>query len=149
MATILRPVPDLRERVWGGRRLGPPRGAPIGEAGGAGPSNVIADGPDEGRTLADIAARDGAAFVGRNAAARTGDRFPLLVKLIDPAAWLSVQVHPEDGEAGPRGKTEMWNILEAEPGAAIALGFREPITREQPGQVSSRQRPQQTQSASS
>ena len=96
MATILRPVPDLRERVWGGRRLGPPRGAPIGEAWVAGPSNVIADGPDEGRTLADIAARDGAAFVGRNAAARTGDRFPLLVKLIDPAAWLSVQVHPDD-----------------------------------------------------
>ena len=56
---------------------------------------------------------------------------PLLVKLIFTTGRLSVQVHPEDGEAGPRGKTEMWNILEAEPGAAIALGFREPITREQ------------------
>ena len=31
---------------------------------------------------------------------------------------------------GPRGKTEMWHILEAEPGATIAMGFREPITRE-------------------
>jgi len=39
-------------------------------------------------------------------------------------------VHPDDGEDGPRGKTEMWHILEAEPGATIALGFREPITRE-------------------
>src|ERR1035437_5961367 len=55
---------------------------------------------------------------------------PLLVKLIFTTERLSVQVHPEDGEAGPRGKTEMWNILEAEPGATIALGFREPITRE-------------------
>ncbi len=55
---------------------------------------------------------------------------PLLVKLIFTSERLSVQVHPDDGEDGPRGKTEMWHILEAEPGAAIALGFREPISRE-------------------
>jgi len=61
-----------------------------------------------------------------------GDReLPLLVKLIFTSERLSVQVHPDDGEDGPRGKTEMWYILDAEPGAAIALGFREPITREQ------------------
>lgn len=56
---------------------------------------------------------------------------PLLVKLIFTSERLSVQVHPDDGEDGLRGKTEMWHILEAEPGAAIALGFREPISREQ------------------
>jgi mannose-6-phosphate isomerase len=55
---------------------------------------------------------------------------PLLVKLIFTSEHLSIQVHPDDGEDGPRGKTEMWHILEAEPGASIALGFREPITRE-------------------
>ena len=55
---------------------------------------------------------------------------PLLVKLLFTSERLSVQVHPDDGEDGPRGKTEMWHILEAEPGASIALGFREPITRE-------------------
>ena len=55
---------------------------------------------------------------------------PLLVKLLFTTERLSVQVHPDDGEDGPRGKTEMWHILEAEPGATIALGFREPITRE-------------------
>jgi mannose-6-phosphate isomerase len=55
---------------------------------------------------------------------------PLLVKLIFTSERLSVQVHPDDGEDGPRGKTEMWHILESEPGASIALGFREPITRE-------------------
>ena len=43
---------------------------------------------------------------------------------------LSVQVHPDDGEDGARGKTEMWHILDADADAAIALGFREPITRE-------------------
>ena len=55
---------------------------------------------------------------------------PLLVKMLFTSERLSVQVHPEDGEDGPRGKTEMWHIVEAEPGATIALGFREPITRE-------------------
>ena len=56
MPTIFRPVPDLHERVCGGHRLGSPRGQPIGEAWVAGPSNVIADGPDAGRTLAEVAA---------------------------------------------------------------------------------------------
>src|ERR1700761_4813043 len=60
-----------------------------------------------------------------------GEReLPLLVKMLFTSERLSVQVHPEDGEDGPRGKTEMWHIVEAEPGATIALGFREPITRE-------------------
>ena len=60
----------------------------------------------------------------------TDRELPLLVKLIFTSERLSVQVHPDDGEDGVRGKTEMWHILEAEPGATIALGFREPISRE-------------------
>jgi mannose-6-phosphate isomerase len=59
-----------------------------------------------------------------------GRELPLLVKLIFTSQRLSVQVHPDDGEDGPRGKTEMWHILAAEPGAAIALGFRQPIARQ-------------------
>lgn len=55
---------------------------------------------------------------------------PLLVKLLFTSERLSIQVHPDDGEDGPRGKTEMWHILDAKPGAEIALGFRRPITRE-------------------
>jgi mannose-6-phosphate isomerase len=130
MPTILRPVPDLRERVWGGRRLGPPRRHPIGEAWVAGPSNLIADGPEAGRTLADLAARDGAALVGRNAVARTGDRFPLLVKLLDPSEWLSIQVHPDDAVARwlegaeALGKAEAWYVIEAGPDAELIAGFR-------------------------
>jgi mannose-6-phosphate isomerase len=58
------------------------------------------------------------------------EELPLLVKFIFTSERLSVQVHPADGEDGPRGKTEMWHILEADPGAGIALGFREPLTRE-------------------
>jgi mannose-6-phosphate isomerase len=57
----------------------------------------------------------------------TADRdLPLLVKFLYTDERLSVQVHPD----GPRGKTEMWHVVHAEPGAALALGFREPITRE-------------------
>jgi len=65
-----------------------------------------------------------------NAAQKIGEvwfesdpRPPLLVKFLFTTENLSVQVHPE-------GKTEMWHILAAEPGAKIAAGFREPITEQ-------------------
>lgn len=91
-------TPNLRERVWGRKRLAPwfpDSEAPIGEAWY-------------------LAERE----------------LPLLVKMLFTSERLSVQVHPADGEDGPRGKTEMWHILDAAPGATIALGFCEPITRE-------------------
>ena len=59
---------------------------------------------------------------------------PILVKFLFTSARLSVQVHPKDDYArrheNSAGKTEMWHILRADPGAEIALGFREPISRE-------------------
>ncbi len=59
---------------------------------------------------------------------------PLLVKFVFTNERLSVQVHPDDAFAAAHekslGKTEMWYVLRADPGAKIALGFREPITRE-------------------
>ncbi len=59
---------------------------------------------------------------------------PLLIKFIFTTERLSVQVHPNDEFAAryenSRGKTEMWHILRADPGAQIAIGFREPITKE-------------------
>ena len=54
---------------------------------------------------------------------------PILVKLLSTADKLSVQVHP-DGECGV-GKTEMWHILSAAPGAQIALGFEQPVGAEE------------------
>ncbi|MEK7408015.1 MAG: phosphoheptose isomerase [Acidobacteriota bacterium] len=60
--------------------------------------------------------------------------FPILTKFIFASERLSIQVHPDDDYAwrheGQWGKTEMWYVLRAEPGAQIALGFRETITRE-------------------
>jgi mannose-6-phosphate isomerase len=60
------------------------------------------------------------------------ERLPLLVKFLFTTENLSVQVHP----SGPEGKTEMWHILRAEPGAAIALGPREPVSLEHVRRVS-------------
>ncbi|MBE7541169.1 MAG: class I mannose-6-phosphate isomerase [Bryobacteraceae bacterium] len=59
---------------------------------------------------------------------------PLLPKFLFTRERLSVQVHPNDLQARARGldngKTEMWQILRAEPGAVIALGFRKPVSRD-------------------
>ncbi|HYP53741.1 MAG TPA: type I phosphomannose isomerase catalytic subunit, partial [Pyrinomonadaceae bacterium] len=72
----------------------------------------------------------GAAVLGREVFARYGRRFPLLVKLLDCADWLSVQVHPNDEQArrlvGPEefGKTEAWHFIEVEPGATIYAGVK-------------------------
>ena len=58
-----------------------------------------------------------------------GDRFPLLLKLIDAAAPLSVQVHPDDAYSlsneGELGKTEMWYVLKAKEGAKLVYGLKE------------------------
>ena len=60
---------------------------------------------------------------------------PLLFKFLFTTERLSVQVHPDDDYAGrhenSRGKTEMWRILRADPGAEIALGFKRAMTREE------------------
>ena len=66
---------------------------------------------------------------------RTDDRFPLLIKLIDAADRLSVQVHPDDAYASrvehDSGKTEMWYIVEADPDASIIYGLADGISREE------------------
>lgn len=61
---------------------------------------------------------------------------PIMVKLIDAKEDLSVQVHPDDGyarghENGQLGKTEMWYVLDASPGAKLVYGFYRDMTRSQ------------------
>jgi len=128
--TPLRLVPLAKERVWGGTRLGAPRALPIGELWVAGPWTTVADGPYAGRSLEAVATAMGPELVGTEAPAGPGPRFPLLVKLIDPVEWLSVQVHPGDalarrlGGANAVGKAEAWFVLEAEPEAELLIGAR-------------------------
>jgi mannose-6-phosphate isomerase len=86
--------------------------------------SVVANGWLRGSALADAVARFGARMTGT----RTGSgRFPLLIKLIDAADRLSVQVHPDEEAAakwGGEAKTEMWYVLEAADGAAVYAGLQ-------------------------
>jgi mannose-6-phosphate isomerase len=66
-------------------------------------------------------------LVGEAVYEKYGERFPLLIKLLNSDDWLSIQVHPDDKLAESRhndlGKTEMWYIADAEPGAELISGF--------------------------
>lgn len=128
-------TPVLVERIWGAASLQPwhPGAADdrrIGEIWLTAENCVAEAGDGVGQTLAELTSAAPEAF---------GDTrkqgFPLLIKLLFPLEKLSVQVHPDDAHAQaagmPRGKTECWYVLEAEPGAELALGFQESLTREQ------------------
>ena len=132
--SILKPV------LWGGDKLVAFKGlpacdVPIGESwelsAMPGRESVVAEGPDQGLTLTRLVRRYGADLVGEEVYRRYGDRFPLLIKLIDACRDLSVQVHPGDEMAqrrhGCTGKNEMWYILEAEEGATITTGFKQSL----------------------
>lgn len=95
--------------------------------------SIVASGIDKGKTLAEVLQQH-PEFLGTKTSA-TGD-LPVLIKLIDAAKDLSVQVHPDDAyaqqyEHEPNGKTEMWYILEAELGASLIYGFSKPMQPEQ------------------
>lgn len=126
-------VPEYRAYVWGGSRLRP-HIVPTAETWIVHENDRIAAGSLAGLTLAQAAQHDGEALLGRRAIRRTGLRFPLLIKLLDCAQWLSLQVHPNDAQAewlagdGQFGKTEAWHILEAEEGAQIIAGFKPGVT---------------------
>ncbi|HMD88725.1 MAG TPA: type I phosphomannose isomerase catalytic subunit [Anaerolineaceae bacterium] len=122
-------VPQYRKYVWGGNRLKPGE-SPVAEAWVVYEKDEVANGPLAGRTLADLVAHYGASLLGQHAIETSGLRFPLLIKLLDCAQWLSLQVHPNDEQAkkleGPNfiGKTEAWHFLETETGAEILCGLR-------------------------
>lgn len=116
--------PWFSERPWGRRDLRPwyrdtGTSELVGEAWLTGPQCVVETGAFAGRTLA-------------STGAEVDGEFPLLVKLLFPAEKLSVQVHPDDAWAQAlgetRGKTECWYALEAEPGAAVALGLKDGVS---------------------
>ena len=136
-------APWFSPRPWGRRDLRPWYGAeafagttePVGEAWLTGPESVLETGPMAGRTLAEVAGEAGESLLGPGGGWIDNDKsgeFPLLVKLLFPNDKLSVQVHPDDAQAmgQPRGKTECWYVLEAEPGAEIGLGLKAGATVE-------------------
>jgi mannose-6-phosphate isomerase len=125
-------------RVWGYQDLRPwydcaaPAGEPLGEVWLTGDDCKIATGPYAGGFLGALIGDAPEQMLGAHAGA-TGS--PLLVKMIFAREKLSVQVHPDDAMAQkygePRGKTECWYALAAEPEARVALGLKAGVTLDQ------------------
>ncbi len=133
----VRPVkvqPRLDPKPWGGRLLEAwgirlPPSETIGEALLTAPEATVATGALSGTPLSTLASTDPAAWIGARGLEATGGRpiFPLLVKLIDGQADLSIQIHPNDRAAAAAGlgtgKTEAYHVLAAAPGSVIYLGL--------------------------
>ena len=128
--------PVFVARVWGYRDLRPwfdrvAEGEPIGEVWLTGDMCVAASGPHAGKRLDALFDEAPESMLG---AAAPSPESPLLVKVIFAAEKLSVQVHPDDAMARrygqPRGKTECWYALAAEPGAQVAVGVKPGTTLE-------------------
>ncbi len=137
-------TPVLKDYIWGGRHLEAlGRELPPGiiaesweiaahEDGTA----VVNNGRFAGKLLTEVQAELGLALIGKKCAwAQERGKFPLLIKLLDANRPLSVQVHPNDEyalahEGNELGKTEMWVVLHAEPGAELILGVTKGTTPE-------------------
>jgi mannose-6-phosphate isomerase len=130
MSELLQLIPEYHHRVWGGQQLKPNLERPYGEAWLVFEDNKIASGTYAGQTLDAVSRVLGAELLGARAVEKTGTRFPLLIKILDCADWLSVQVHPNDAQAlelegeGKFGKTEAWHVLNAAPGAELIAGVK-------------------------
>ncbi|MEI7490649.1 MAG: type I phosphomannose isomerase catalytic subunit [Bacteroidota bacterium] len=136
--------PLFREKIWGGQKLKsslglniPPR-TDTGEAwmlsGVPGSQTRVANGFLKGNELNELLEIYMDELVGEKNFAKHKEEFPILVKFIDANDWLSVQVHPDDALAAKRklggGKTEMWYVLDAIPGAQLISGFNRKISRD-------------------
>ncbi|MEY5024859.1 MAG: hypothetical protein RLZZ244_387 [Verrucomicrobiota bacterium] len=135
-------TPIYQPRIWGGRalahRLGRtlPEGEPIGESWDLvdrpEAQSVIDSGPHAGTSLHALWTHHRTSVFGTGLPDTL--RFPILFKILDAAALLSVQVHPPEPQArrfGGEPKTEAWYFLNAQPDACVYLGFRKGVTQRQ------------------
>ena len=129
-----------KSRIWGGDNLSKMfgkenEGENIGETWELtvrdDEMSVICDGSCAGMTLGEYIDENKSVLGSKY----KGGRFPLLIKFIDAMDKLSVQVHPDDDYAtlheNDPGKTEMWYIVDAKPGAKIVYGLAEGVSREE------------------
>lgn len=132
--------PIYMTRVWGGRSLETvyqrdlPDDQPYGESwemsDRADEQSIVSSGPFAGKSLHDLWTNHREEIFGEDL---TGDRFPLLIKILDARDDLSIQVHPPAevaDELGGDPKTEMWYIADCDPGAKLYIGLKDGCTRE-------------------
>ena len=136
--------PVYQERIWGGNRLHTLLNKEVCQNGGCGESwelsaveghvSVVSNGFLAGNDLQELIEIYMADLVGERVFEKFGEEFPLLIKFIDAADDLSIQVHPNDELAKKRhnayGKTEMWYVLHADEGAMLNSGFNQPVDRQ-------------------
>ena len=140
--SLLKLSPSFKDYLWGGHRLVEEyhkkyEGDILAESWELschpdGPS-YLADGPEAGSTLMEYIAGHGREVLGTNC--ERFEEFPVLIKFIDAKGNLSIQVHPDNAYAREHehqfGKTEMWYIMDAAPGAFLYYGFEHEISREE------------------
>lgn len=133
--------PILKSIIWGGNEICKFKGVtPVQEGVGEsweissvkGNVSVVANGELEDKDLSEVIATYQEQLVGKRNYEIFGTTFPLLVKFIDARDNLSIQVHPDDVLAKARhnsfGKTEMWYVINAAPGAFLYSGFEKQMT---------------------
>lgn len=130
--------------IWGGEKIAAYKGIEtdkknIGESweisGYRDHQTCVAGGSFSGIALNDLLPFFGEEILGDRLYARFGNEFPLLIKFIHAREDLSIQVHPDDNMAGRHnrgtGKTEMWYVIDGEPGASLYCGFKESVSKEE------------------
>jgi mannose-6-phosphate isomerase len=129
--------PVFKEKIWGGQKIWSSLGldfSPLPNCGEAwalsgvpGYQTVVSNGFLAGNELNEIQEIYMDELLGERNLSKYPNEFPILVKFIDSRDWLSIQVHPDDALAAKRncgsGKTEMWYVLNADPGAELITGF--------------------------
>lgn len=133
--------PILKSVLWGGSRIATFKGiAPsnslIGEtweiSGLDGFETKVAEGEFNGMTISELLSQKGKLIMGKRLFQKYGTHFPLLIKFIDAAQDLSIQVHPNDEIAKAKhncnGKTELWYMLESHESSIIYSGIKTPTT---------------------
>ena len=146
MTNVLYPLkfkPIFKDKIWGGRKIKEQLGMDYGPLPNCGEvwllsglwdeQSVIDNGDFEGDEINDLVETFMGDLVGEDVFDKYGEQFPLLIKIIDANDWLSVQVHPDDELAEKRelgnGKTEMWYVMQADPGAELVAGFNCEMSR--------------------
>lgn len=135
--------PYYKKVIWGGSFLAKFKNAPshldhVGESWEVsampGHESIVASGPMTGQTLYEVCRTHPAELMGTEVNKRFNGRFPLLVKFIDAADHLSIQVHPGASNSRTAGsseaKSEMWYVLDTMPESKILLGFKNPTAPE-------------------
>jgi len=137
--------PILKDKIWGGNKLGYVLDKPIGDSKNCGESweisgvegyiSVVSEGQLKGKNLVELIEEFKGDLIGEAVYQSFGSKFPLLIKFIDANDDLSIQVHPDDELGMERhnsfGKTEMWYVVDAEEGATLISGFNKPTNKEE------------------